>query len=293
MDSEIDSAPVGLADLLVWIRSHWLVILAPAGVCLILGIFYLLVAAPRYKVEALLAPAEQPGNIQSLSRLASQFGATSLLGMPNENNQNLSDIAVAVLQSRRFVEAFIDRHELLPLLFSGRWDKQTGSWTDDGDVPSLNDGYRSLMDKLSIRKDEVTGFITVTLEWTDAETANRWLTLLIEELNEDIRQREREEATRSLDFLKQELARTDLNEIRQGLYQLSLTELQKLTMANVREEFALKVIDPPSLPDKDDPAGPKKLLVLVGSTVLGLICGFGIALLITAWRLSSRPLKTE
>lgn len=279
---------VGLADLIAWIRANIVAIILPVLVCIVLAIAYLVVASPSYKVETLLAPAEQPGAKPGFNQLANQLGAGGLLGVPQGEMRSMSDIAIAVLQSRGFLIDFIERHNLLPVLFAGRWDSAAGSWHDTDDAPSGNDGYRALSDIIKVSQDEVTGFVTVSVEWSDPVVANRWLTSLIDEVNSAIRERERREATKSLDFLRNELARTDLNELRQGLYELSLAELQKLTLTNVRQEFALETIDPPSLPDLDDPTHPRKLLILIGSATFGGLVGVLLALFLTAWRNSGQ-----
>jgi uncharacterized protein involved in exopolysaccharide biosynthesis len=183
------------------------------------------------------------------------------------------------------------RHNMMPVLFAARWDDTAQDWYQDGEPPpSINDGYRKLTRKLlAVDTDEVTGFVTVSIEWKDAQVANRWLIALIADLNEDIRQRERDEALQSLQFLKEELNRTDLMDLRVALNQLSLAELQKLTLANVREEFAFKIIDPPNPPDPDDPVWPKPLLIVIGAAIFGVFAGLFLAIMLTAWRAAFRP----
>lgn len=289
-DSSIAQAYFGLSDLIIWVRANWLLILAPAVVCVILGIAYSLVATPKYEVETLLAPQDQTSSNQVLNQLGSQFGALGLGGIIGQDRGNQADVSIAVLQSRQFLVEFIKRHNLLPKLFASRWDTESEAWSDDGDPPpTTNDGFRKLTQGiLFVDRDEVTGFLTVSIEWKDPQVAFGWLVALIDDLNEGVRQREREEAVRTLQFLREELQRTDLVDLRQALNQLILIEMQELTLANVRKEFAFKYIDPPFLPDADDPVWPNYILILLGSTSLGLFLGFAIAVLVTAFRSAAR-----
>ena len=183
------------------------------------------------------------------------------------------------------------RHKLMPILFASRWDEKAQDWQEESDPPpSINDGYRKFKQNLLVvDTDEVTGFVTVSIEWKNAAMAHAWLVALIDDLNEDIRQRERTEAIQSLQFLRDELKRTELMDLRVALNQLSLAELQKLTLANVREEFAFKIIDPPNLPDADNPIWPKPLLIILGGAFLGFFAGLFLAVVLTAWRAASRP----
>ncbi len=288
-------AYAGLSDLLIWLRTQWLFIVVPGILCLGLGVVYSLVATPKYEVEVLLSPVESIDSSQGLSRLTSQLGSSGLLGILPQGGQSNRDMAIAVLESRRFIAAFIQRHSIMPILYETRWSSDSGDWVDDGDPPpTINDAYKDFAeDLMSIDTDELTGFVTVRLKWKDPEVALEWLTLLIGDLNAEIRDRERAEAQRSLDFLQAELRQTDLTELRQALFQLSLTELQRLTLANVREEFAFEIIDPPSAPDPDDYVSPKRAFAVLAGFSFGIIAGIMLALLVTAWRVSAgRPARS-
>jgi uncharacterized protein involved in exopolysaccharide biosynthesis len=287
-DRSNSQAFFGLSDLIIWCRRHWVLIIAPVALCFVLGAIYALVATPKYRSEALLAAQVSATSNQVLNQLGNQLGAIGLGGMRGPDNGSQADIHVAILRSRQFLSKFIDAHALLPTLFASRWDEEFGGWVDDGEPPpSLNDGYRKFRQNLlAVSKDEITGLITVAIEWNDPQLAHDWLAALIADLNESVRQRERDQATKSLEFLKAELQRTEIMELQQALNQLSLAELQKLTLANVREEFAFRVIDAPSLADDDDPVWPKPVLIILGSMFLGLFAGLFLAVVLTAWRAS-------
>ncbi len=294
-EGDDSKAYAGLSDLLIWVRSQWLLIVIPGIVCLSLGAVYAFIATPKYQVEALLSPVEPLDSGQGLSRLTSQLGSSGLLGILPQGGQSNKDLALAVLESRRFLGEFIVRHSLMPVLYESRWSSETGDWLDDGDPPpTINDAYRDFSESvMSVDTDELTGFVTVRLKWKDPEVALEWLTLLISDLNAEIRDRERAEAQRSLDFLEAELRRTDITELRQALFQLSLTELQRLTLANVREEFAFEIIDPPSAPDEDDYVSPKRAFAVLAGFSFGIIMGILLALVVTAWRVSAgRPARS-
>lgn len=286
-----NESSLGISDILIWLRSNWLPILVPTFFFAVLGVLYILVASPKYKVETLLAPQDSASSDQLLNQFGSQLGALGLGRVLGQDGQNQTEVSIAILESRQFLGDFISRHDLMPVLFASQWDEEAGDWAEGVDpIPTINDAYRRLSrNVLLVDRDEVSGLVTVSMEWFDAEVAHGWLTQLISDLNQEVRRRERDEARRSLEFLREELARTDIVELQQALHQLSRAELQKLTLANVRDEFAFKTIDPPYLPDADDPIWPKPPLILLSSIFLGLFFGLGIAVMLTAWRLSARP----
>ena len=286
--ADTGSSAVGISDLARWIQQHWLLIGLPAVVAVVFGISYVSVADPWYKVEAVLAPADSGGSATGLERLAGQLGGQGLLGLAPLGGSGDVDVALAILRSRHFLGQFVSRHELLPKLFPSKWDSSAAKWSVEGhEIPSVNDAVKRLKDDLLIvSKDELSGLVTVSLKWTDGTVASEWLDALIADINEDIRERERAEATKILKFLRQELAKTELTDVRQALNELSLAQLQKLTLTNVREEFAFIVVDPPIAPDIDDPIWPKPALVLLGSASMGLFLGFVLAGISTVWRAS-------
>ena len=288
-DSGNKQAYLGLSDLIAWVRSYWLQILVPMLVGGLLGVAYASLATPQYRVETLLAPRESSPPGMGLGQLGTQLGALGLGSMFSQPGSNQADVSVAILRSRKFLGDFIVKHDLLPKLFAGRWDEGRSAWKDDGGPPpSTNDAYRKIrQNHLLVTRDELTGLVTVAFEWKDPDEAHAWLVAIIDDLNEGVRQRERENAARSLQFLREELQRTDVVVIQQALHQLSLNELQKLTLANVRDDFAFQVIDPPSLPDEDDPVWPKPLLMVLGGLFLGLFVGLAAAALRTAWQASA------
>lgn len=285
-ESHDNSESLGLSDLVVWLRNNWLPIIVSLVVCVVFGIVYSVITTPQYRVHALLAPQESSGSNQLLSQFGAQLGALGLGGVVGRDGTNQADVSTAILTSRQFLGGFIERRNLMPALFAARWDGESGAWRDDGDPPpSINDGYRKFVRTvLSVNRDELTGFVTVMLEWKDGQVAHDWLVVIIKDLNETVRERERQEARRSLQFLREELQRTEIVDLQQALNQLSLAELQRLTLANVREEFAFKIIDPPSVPDADDPVWPRFSLILLGSVFAGLFLGIFLAVVLTTAR---------
>ena len=65
-----------------------------------------------YRAEALLAPNEQEG-AGGLSALAAQYGGlASLAGINLRGKADKTALALEVLQSRKFISDFVERHDL-------------------------------------------------------------------------------------------------------------------------------------------------------------------------------------
>ena len=147
----------------------WLVLVRRKKVVLGITFFAVLIALiiafllpPVYKTEATLMPLGGKG--KSLGGLA---GLASLAGISLPVEQ--SGITVeAVLKSRTLRERIIKRLNLLPKLFSNKWDKKHKKWIlkDEKDQPpSLYDGAEALKGLISVSTDRKTGVIIFSVEF--------------------------------------------------------------------------------------------------------------------------------
>ena len=92
---------------------------------------------------------------------------------------------------------------------------------------------------------------------------------IVTKANLSLRETAINDAAQSIKFLKNELEKTDVVEVRRAIYSVMEQQLQQIMLANVREQFAFKVIDPAVAPEPDDFVAPRRLLIVVVATVLG------------------------
>ena len=97
-------------------------------------------------------------------------------------------------------------------------------------------------------------------------------------VNNHIREESIEESQRSIFFLETEINKTNLTCSIDMLYRLIEQQTQKIMMANTREDYAFKVIDPARAPI--NPAGPNRKLIVIISTFLGFLASIFITLVI-------------
>lgn len=256
-------------------------------------VFFLvsLILDDTYRSNAILAPAMEGGSGQYLS-LASNFGALDALaglGLGEGNDENTQ--AYALLTSRVFITKFINAENLKPILFEGRWNEEGQSWQPrgvlfklgsflkggvlpegmrDSDEPTDGEAYKIFLKKcLSVKKDSKTDLITLSIESNSPDLSKHWLTQIIQRINDHIRTEKKIEAEQSNKFLRDELKRTQIAEIRNNIFQLIQANTQTIMLTNTRNEFAFKIIDPPSMPEEN--ASPNRLMFGVLGAVLGLM----------------------
>jgi hypothetical protein len=267
----------------LWSR-RWLILVI---ICVleITAIMVAVLAEPVYRSSIVIMTADTQEQKGILGSLASGFGAfggflpQGFLGGGGDESLE----AAAILLSRAFTESFIVDENLLPILFSDKWDPEQGDWRDPLDVPSMNRAF-SLFDR-EIRKldeDEWFGTLILTVEWHDRELAARWANLMVERLNERIRSRAVFEAESSLQYLNEELQKASILNLREAIYVLVQDQINKIMLANVRKEYAFKVIDPAVVADEGAFVWPNRVMLISLGLIVGLPIGIFIALLLGA-----------
>jgi uncharacterized protein involved in exopolysaccharide biosynthesis len=233
---------------------------------------------PVYRATVVMSPTEAGNALGALGSLASQFGG--LAGLNFGGGDRLKDEALAILQSRSFTEKFISEHELLPKLFPDRWDAAGKRWIVAADsVPSLGRGFKIFDREVrTVEEDQLTGLISVSIEHHDRKLTAEWANLLVQDLNAFIRRRAIDEAERSLRYLNEELNRSDVLDVRLGIIKVVEQQLQEIMFANVRHEYAFRVIDPAAVPEAKSYVRPQRVLMIVGGFVIGLVLGLLTAL---------------
>lgn len=219
-----------------------------------------------YRAEILLAPASTDGLAGKKSGLASALGSMGGLGaLAGLSLGGSVDENVAVLQSRAFLWQFVQKNNLMPILFEDDWDADKKRWKADDvkDQPNQWDVYRLFIKngKLDVSIDKKTSLVTVDLDWTDAALAAKWANDLIAQLNQYLARQSIERSERNLKYLNEELARTQVEEMRQALFDMIASEQKNAMTANTQKEFAFKVLDPAAEPDRK--IKPKRSLIVI------------------------------
>ena len=271
----IDEAEeIKLVDLwrVMW-DGRWL-ILSLAVIGALAAVVAAFVITPVYRAEVLMAPVTAERSGGGLAALAGQLGGIAALAGVKLGTDDSTAEAIAILRSRAFTEQFIERNNLMPVLYAEAWDQATGTWNvaDAADTPTPWRAY-GLFDKSirSVVQDTETGLVTLTIDWVDPQVARDWANGLVEEVNANVRNRAIEQSKRSIDFLRDQLKVTTELELRAAVFGLMETEMKNAMLANVRTEFAFEVIDPAVVPEKRH--WPNRTLLAVLGLSAGLLLG--------------------
>jgi uncharacterized protein involved in exopolysaccharide biosynthesis len=129
---------------------------------------------------------------------------------------------------------------------------------------------------LEIHNDKLKGTTTISVYWTDPAVAARWANGFVALANDLVRTKAREDAQRNVDYLNDQVAKTNSLELRRILYNLIESETKTLMLANARIEYAFTVVDPAVVPAVR--VSPKRTLMVASGLLIGLVIG-----VLTAW----------
>ncbi|EJL6856707.1 Wzz/FepE/Etk N-terminal domain-containing protein [Vibrio alginolyticus] len=284
-------------------KGKWIII-ATTFIFAVGTVLYALSLPNIYKSDALLAPAER-SNGGGLSKMAGQLGGLAALAGVNlgggESSQ--TDLAVQVMKSRQFVEAFIKKHDLLvPLMAAKDWDlannklildeelynSNTGEWLREPDglrgaTPTAQEAFEVFSKEvLSVSQDKESGLYTLSVKNYSPYIAQQWVHWLIEDINKVMRERTIAETSQNLAYLNTQLQKTAVADMQSTFYKLIEEQTKSLMLAEVQEEFIFKVVDPAVVPELKD--GPKRALICVLGTLLGGMLGVAFVLVRFAFR---------
>ncbi|EOY3077806.1 Wzz/FepE/Etk N-terminal domain-containing protein [Vibrio parahaemolyticus] len=298
-DDEIDLRE--LFDAL-W-KGKWIII-ATTFVFTVSAALYALSLPNIYKSDALLAPAES-SNGGGLSKMAGQLGGLPALAGVNlgTSESSQTDLAVQVMKSRQFVEAFINKHDLLvPLMAATDWDltnnklildeelynSNIGEWLRKPDglrgaIPTAQEAFQVFSKEvLSISQDKESGLYTVSVKHYSPYIAQQWVNWLIEDINKVMRERTIAETSQNLAYLNLQLQKTAVADMQSTFYKLIEEQTKSLMLAEVQDEFIFKVVDPAVVPELRD--GPKRALICVFGVLIGGILSLAFVLIRFALR---------
>ncbi|MFC3150317.1 Wzz/FepE/Etk N-terminal domain-containing protein [Litoribrevibacter euphylliae] len=276
------------------------------------SVFFALSQPNLYKSEALLAPAVDDKSSSGLGALAGQFGGLASLAGVNlsSTGNNKTEEALAILKSREFITQFVRKNNILIPLFALQpvrfskgvaldpniYDMSTNTWVREVQSPYTAEPtdweiYKSFSEILTVSTDKQTGLVNVSIEWYVPEQAQAWVTLLIKGLNEHIKNRDVSEAQKSIAFIREKIKEVSLLDMQTIFFNLIEAQGKTIMLAEVRDEYAFRTIDPAVVPLEK--SRPKRALMCVFGSLLGGMLGTLIALVsyFVKKRLEAKPMN--
>lgn len=283
---------IDLIDLfsVLWKKKVYIIIFS--SIVSISSIFYALSIPNVYISKAVVAPTQNSeGNISGLASQYSSIASIAGISLPTSKSDKLS-MGIEVMQSFIFFENFINKYDYLYKLQAvNSWDKNnnilianpkvydedlkkwisTNEFTIDG-KPTIQKAHRDFLKNFTVSQDKKTGFVTLSISHYSPYVAKELLDSLILELNLISKNEAIKMAEDSISFLTQALTSTQLNDIREGINNVIIKQIEIITFANSNPEYLIKNLSPPIAPELK--SEPKRSIIVIMISILGglIIC---------------------
>jgi len=241
------------------------------------AIYYASTLPTIYKAEVLMIPASGGGGggggglSNRLGGLADMAGVS--LGGSSAGAEG--EQALARLKTRSFLTKHIKEKNLKPILFADQWDRVEKKWIDK--EPSDRDSAELLknMIKAGSHPRSKAGLVSLSIEWKNPHNPNKIADIannLVSSINSHAKDRAILEARDSISFLEKELEQTSIVNSQTMLYSMIEQQMQKIMMANIRDEFVFKIIDPAVVPKRAEVKHVPAIIFL--GLLLGILGAF-------------------
>lgn len=270
----------------ILLQGKWIIISITTFVSII-AVIYSLLLPNIYQSRALLAPVYSSSNYGSLRGYSGLVGLAGI-NLPSGSDQDNSFKAIQKISSLSFFEDNILENIHLPDLMAVKsWDpdtntmvydeniynSKTNTWIKDDSgeqqlIPSAQSSFGVFIgNHLSLVQDKKSGFVTLLIKHQSPFIAKQWAELVVNEINDFYRQKDKSESEKAASYLNQQISMTDLSEIKQVLAQLLQEETKKLTLIEANQYYVFDYIDPPAAMERK--SEPRRALICILSALLG------------------------
>lgn len=135
--------------------------------------------------------------------------------------------------------------------------------------PSLLEVHEEFLKLLVATKDKSSDMVKISLEHYSPYLSKILVDELIRSINDEMRQRDLSEAQRSIDYLNEQIKLTTIADVRSMLYSLIEEQTKTVMLANVRDEYVFKTVDPAVVAEKK--IKPKRIMIIITGMILGLL----------------------
>jgi len=241
-----------------------------------------------------VVPKEAGGGSIAAS-LMQQVGSMPGISIPE--SASAAEIAT-LLKSIGLRETIITKYHLLPVLFPDEWDKKAKTWrihsgwtlkpslwarklqrltqpvkvknpADDQDAPTIWDGLRELDQTVAIINNTKEKTITISVQSPDPTAAAQIAGYFLLALNEYMSGEAKRVAMINRKYLEEQILQTADPYIQQKIYNMIAQQIETSMMAEVKENFAFKILDRPKVPDQK--VKPKRSLMVLVSLVASFL----------------------
>ncbi|RJR14517.1 MAG: hypothetical protein C4581_13985 [Nitrospiraceae bacterium] len=256
---------ISLLDYISIIARHMKLIIITVAIAVTATAIISFFSPKIYEAKAVIMPVSQSQEHTGMSAVALQFGLTS--NQPSNTSELFS-----LLQSNILMERVIIKNNLVSLFFG---EEARGKKENE----QIWDGIRYLKSTIyKVRDNKREGIIELSAEYKDPEISAGILTSVLTELTDYMSSEAKRVADTNKEYLQSLIDKNSDPLIKQKIYGLIARQIEISMMAEVKENFAFKILDPPRIPDRK--IRPRIAMNIMLSFIISLAGGIGMAFMV-------------
>ena len=203
-------------------------------------------------------------------------GLIGLAGIAVDTSSSGTDIALATINSRKFMRNFVINRALNDL--TGMEKEELDALDEMVREKIMQSAVGSLRASFSfVKYNPLAPVHHLTVYVSDPKTSQKWNGWLIQDLNKTLMEEEVLEAEKSIEFLQKKAISTKNKDLKSLFYSMIEAHTRTVMLAEVRSEYVFKVIDPAEVPLVR--SGPQRKKIVIWGTAIGTILGLALVLI--------------
>jgi uncharacterized protein involved in exopolysaccharide biosynthesis len=280
---------IDIAEIILLFWSKKFLIISITFVFSIFSILYALNLPNYYKSETLISIRDDE---QQNNRTGNQYAGIAQmagLSLPSGGGEDKSEYVMATIKSRDFFKKLVSSNEMIiPNLFAVKeynqknneilydselFDIKEQIWHDT--KPSFLQAHKTFIGSiLAISKDDVTGYITISIEHLSPNFAYELLTDVVDTMNRIEKTKDMIESEKALAFLKEQSSKANLIGVSTSINSLIEAQIQKKMTSQISDDYLIKYIDKPYTPEER--SKPSRSTI----SIIGFLFGFSLSVLL-------------
>tara|TARA_B110000879_G_scaffold42418_1_gene59898 strand:+ start:260 stop:1189 length:930 start_codon:yes stop_codon:yes gene_type:complete len=263
----------------------------------VLSVLYALSLPNIYTSKALLAPSSSNNSTSNMGAYSSLAGLAGISLPGGESGNPIIEAMARIKSFDFFVNYFVPNIKIENLVAVDSWlrednimiyksnifDNSNGKWILDGKpslegIPSNQQAYEIYKGILSVSQDKRTSFVSMTIDHKSPHVAKEWLGIIIDNINESMREEERNTAINFINFLNENSKTTNINQIKEVISQLLESQMQNLMLASSNKNYIFKTLDSPIAPEIK--SSPQRPMICILGTLFGSILSLILVLIL-------------
>jgi len=288
MDSISDDS-LDLLEILkvLWERKFFIAI--TTSIFILISIIFALSLPNLYKSEALLMPVEENDSMGSMLGQYSSMASLAGIPLPGSSGSKAQEAISRITSYDFFSKNILPNIAIEDLLASKKWDpsnnkysydesifnSESGKWLDGEPLPQM--AYKIFSENLSISLSKKTSFVSLSIKHISPFAAQEWAQLIIDQIDIVMRDIDREESNKAVNFLNALAISVKYEGIKKNLNSLQEDQMKKLMMIEASDNYVFKVLDSPIVAERK--FEPRRSVIVILGMILGFLFSITISLI--------------